>query len=103
MDTNTLIDTAAIAVRLSQFVDHLEEFEVMRIMRFLIEQHFEDQFWLALSQEWAGEIGIDEVGERVLTLSAEDQGIIWFNCEDYSLLGANKDGEPMIFSTSTSE
>lgn len=99
MDTDTLIDTAAIAVRLAQFVDYLEDFEVMRIMKFLIEQHFGDPFWLALSQQWPGEIGIDEVGERVLTLSAEDQGIIWFNCEDYSLLGTNKDGEPLIFST----
>lgn len=100
MDTDTLIDTAAIAVRLAQFVDYLEEFEeVMRIMKFLIEQHFGDPLWLALSQQWPGEIGINEVGERVLILSAEDQGIIWFNCEDYSLRGEYEDGEPMIFST----
>ena len=99
MDTDTLIDTAAIAVRLAQFVDYLEEFEVMRIMKFLIEQHFGDPFWIALSEGWAGEIDLDEVGERILTLSAEDQGNIWFNCEDYSLLGTNKDGEPLIFST----
>ena len=103
MDTYTLIDTAAIAVRLAQFVDHLEEFEVMRIMKFLIEEHFGDPFWLALSEEWDGEIYINEAGKRVLILSAEDQGSIWFNCEDYSLRGEYDDGEPMIFSTTTQE
>lgn len=103
MDTDTLIDTAAIAVRLSQFVDYLEEFEVMRIMKFLIEQHFGDPFWLALSQQWAGEIEINEDGERILTLSAEGEGSLWFNCEDYSLRGECENGEPMIFSTTTPE
>lgn len=99
MDTDTLIVTAAIAARLAQFVDHLDEFEVMLVMKFLIKEHFGDPFWIALSEEWAGEIDLNEAGERVLTLSAEDQGIIWFNCEDYSLLGTDKDGETLIFST----
>lgn len=99
MDTDILIDTAAIAVRLSQFVDHFEEFEVMRIMKFLIEEHFQDPFWQALSQQWAGEIEVDEVGERILTLSAEGEGSLWFNCEDYSLRGECENGEPMIFPT----
>lgn len=99
MDTDTLIDTAAIAVRLAQFVDYLEEFEVMRIMKFLIEEHFQDPFWQALSQERAGEIEVDEVGERILTLTDAGQGSIWFNCEDYSLRGECENGEPMIFST----
>lgn len=97
MDTDTLIDTAAIAVRLAQFVDYLEEFEVMRIMKFLIEQHFGDPFWLALSQQWPGEIGVDEVGERILTLTDAGQGSIWFNCEDYSLRGEDTDGNAIEF------
>jgi len=97
MDTDTLIDTAAIAVRLAQFVDYLEEFEVMRIMKFLIEEHFQDPFWQALSQERAGEIEVDEVGERILTLTDAGQGSIWFNCEDYSLRGEDTNGNAIEF------